>query len=159
MSQVDQLISQGRALFQAKDYEACMAVLKNALGENPSSAEATWLMKEAQRQWEDQRSMEELEIYVENLKKEGMDLFDREEYEKCLNIFQFLVQLEPEDKKFREYLKLTQQMLLENIAKEEPLYSAEKGIEQLAIVPMTTRRTSLATDGSALPSQQFAWGG
>ena len=66
MSQVDQLISQGRALFQAKDYEACMAVLKNALGENPSSAEATWLMKEAQRQWEDQRSMEELEIYVEN---------------------------------------------------------------------------------------------
>ena len=48
-------------------------------------------MKEAQRQWEDQRSLEQLEIYVENLKKEAMDLFDKEHYEQCLGMFRFLV--------------------------------------------------------------------
>jgi hypothetical protein len=125
MPHLDQLLSQGRTYFQAKDYQACMTLISQVLSENPANAEAAWLMKEAQRQWEDQRSMEELEIYVENLKKEGMDLFDKEQYDQCLGIFRFLVQLEPENQMVRDYLKLSQQMFLETIESERPAVKSD----------------------------------
>ncbi|MSO22572.1 MAG: hypothetical protein EXQ58_04810, partial [Acidobacteria bacterium] len=75
MSNIEQLVLQTKTCFQAKDYETCMSLTGEALHMDPSNTEASWLMKEAQRQWEDQRSLEQLEIYVENLKKEAMDLF------------------------------------------------------------------------------------
>lgn len=115
MSHLDQLVSQGKSHFQAKNYEACMAVMKEVLSENPANTEAVWLMKEAQRQWEDQRSLEELEIYVENLKKEAMDLFDQEQFEQCLGMFRFLTELEPGNRTLQDYLKLSQQMFLETL--------------------------------------------
>ena len=84
MTPLDQLLSQGRSHFQSKDYQGCMNIVAQVLSDDPDNTEAAWLMKEAQRQWEEQRSMEEFEIYVENLKKEAMDLFDQEQYEQCL---------------------------------------------------------------------------
>jgi PEGA domain len=117
MFHIEQLVSQAKSSFQAKDYETCMAVASAALIEDASNAEAAWLKKEAQRQWEDQRSQEEFEIYVENLKKEARDLFDQEHYEQCVGIFKFLVELEPENHTLRDYLKLSQQMFLETITR------------------------------------------
>src|SRR5438093_2298644 len=115
MSYIYELLHQGKAYFQAKEYEACMIIMSEVLREDPANTEAAWLMKEAQRQWEEQRSLEEFEIYVENLKKEAMDLFDKECYEQCLGMFGFLVKVEPENHMLRDYLELSQQMVLEMI--------------------------------------------
>lgn len=124
MSQLSQLLNQGKTYFQAKNYEACVNSMNDVLSEEPSNAEAVWLMKEAQRQWEDQRSMEELEIYVENVKKEAMDLFDEGQYEQCLGMFRFLLELDPKNHMLRDYLKLSQQMFLETIETGTPASEA-----------------------------------
>jgi len=123
MSNVEELVLQAKVCFQAKDYETCMSLTDEALRADPGNTEATWLMKEAQRQWEDQRSIEQLEIYVENLKKEAMDLFDKEHYEQCLGMFRFLAELEPENHTLRDYVKLSQQMIVETIGSAEPTAS------------------------------------
>jgi hypothetical protein len=124
MSHVEQLVLQAKTCFQAKDYETCMSLTDEVLRADPGNTEASWLMKEAQRQWEDQRSIEQLEIYVENLKKEAMDLFDNEHYEQCLGMFRFLAELEPENHTLRDYVKLTQQMIVETIGPAAPPESA-----------------------------------
>jgi hypothetical protein len=118
MSNIEQLVLQAKTCFQVKDYETCMSLTDEALRSDPSNTEASWLMKEAQRQWEDQRSLEQLEIYVENLKKEAMDLFDKEHYEQCLGMFRFLSELEPENHTLRDYVRLSQQMFVETIGGE-----------------------------------------
>jgi hypothetical protein len=120
MSSIEQLVLQAKTCFQVKDYETCMSLTDEALRVDPSNTEASWLMKEAQRQWEDQRSLEQLEIYVENLKKEAMDLFDKELYEQCLGMFRFLSELEPENHTLRDYVKLSQQMFMETIGSGQP---------------------------------------
>lgn len=120
MSHVEQLVLQAKTCFQIKDYETCMSLTDEVLRADPGNTEASWLMKEAQRQWEDQRSIEQLEIYVENLKKEAMDLFDNEHYEQCLGMFRFLAELEPENHTLRDYVKLSQQMIVEAIGPVEP---------------------------------------
>ncbi|PYV44493.1 MAG: hypothetical protein DMG06_06250 [Acidobacteria bacterium] len=120
MSYIYELLHQGKAYFQAKEYEACMIIMSEVLREDPANTEAAWLMKEAQRQWEEQRSLEEFEIYVENLKKEAMDLFDQEQYEQCLGMFRFLLELEPDNHTLCNYLELSQQMFLEMIERRSP---------------------------------------
>ncbi|MGH9426677.1 MAG: PEGA domain-containing protein, partial [Terriglobia bacterium] len=125
MSNIDQLVLQAKTCFQAKDYETCMSLTDEALRADPSNTEASWLMKEAQRQWEDQRSLEQLEIYVENLKKEAMDLFDKEKYEQCLGMFRFLLELEPENHTLQDYVRLSQQMFVETIGSGEPTANEE----------------------------------
>jgi tetratricopeptide (TPR) repeat protein len=120
MSNIEQLVLQAKTCFQTKDYETCMSLTDEALRADPGNTEASWLMKEAQRQWEDQRSLEQLEIYVENLKKEAMDLFDQEHYEQCLGMFRFLSELEPENHTLRDYVRLSQQMFVETIGPGEP---------------------------------------
>ena len=120
MSSIEQLVFQAKTCFQAKDYEACLNLTDEALRADPGNTEAAWLRKEAQRQWEDQLSLEQLEIYVENLKKEAMDLFDQEQYEQCLGMFRFLSELEPDNHTLRDYVKLSQQMFVETIGPAEP---------------------------------------
>jgi tetratricopeptide (TPR) repeat protein len=124
MSNIEQLVLQAKTCFQIKDYETCMSLTDEALRADPDNTEASWLMKEAQRQWEDQRSLEQLEIYVENLKKEAMDLFDKERYEQCLGMFRFLSELEPENHTLRDYVRLSQQMFVETIGAVEPTSEA-----------------------------------
>jgi tetratricopeptide (TPR) repeat protein len=127
MSTIEQLVLEAKTSFQAKDYEACISLTDEALRADPGNKEASWLMKEAQRQWEDQRSLEQLEIYVENLKKEAMDLFDQEQYEQCLGMFRFLSELEPENHTLRDYVKLSQQMFVESIGSKELAVGGESG--------------------------------
>jgi PEGA domain len=125
MSNIEQLVLQAKTCFQAKDYETCMSLTDEALRVDRGNTEASWLMKEAQRQWEDQRSLEQLEIYVENLKKEAMDLFDKEHYEQCLGMFRFLSELEPENHTLRDYVRLSQQMFVETIGLGGPTANEE----------------------------------
>ena len=120
MSTVEQLVLQAKTCFQNKDYETCMSLAHEVLRADAGNTEASWLLKEAQRQWEDQRSLEQLEIYVENLKREAMDLFDKERYDQCLGMFRFLSELEPENHTLRDYLRLSQQMYVETIGSKEP---------------------------------------
>lgn len=137
MSNVELLVHQAKTRFQARDYEACMSLTDEVLRADPDNAEASWLLKEAQRQWEDQRSLEQLEIYVENLKKEAIDLFDKEQYEQCLGMFRFLSELEPDNRMLREYVKLSQQMFVESIG-PEPL-------------PLTREAVALPDSGGRRP--------
>lgn len=136
MSNIEQLVLQAKICFQTKDYETCMSLTDEVLRVDSSNTEASWLMKEAQRQWEDQRSLEQLEIYVENLKKEAMDLFDKEQYEQCLGMFRFLSELEPDNHTLRDYVRLSQQMFVETIrpgqatASEEGASSSDSGRKQ-----------------------------
>jgi len=136
MSNIEQLVLQAKTCFQVKDYETCISITDEALRVDPNNTEASWLMKEAQRQWEDQRSLEQLEIYVENLKKEAMDLFDKEHYEQCLGMFRFLSELEPDNHTLRDYVRLSQQMFVETIrpgeatANEEGVCSSDSGKKQ-----------------------------
>src|SRR5262245_62546232 len=109
MSNVEQLVLQARTSYQAKDYETCMSLTAEALRADPGNTEASWLMKEAQRQWEDQRSLEQLEIYAENLKKEAIDLFDKEHYEQCLGMLRFLSEIESENHNLHDYVNIIKQ--------------------------------------------------
>jgi hypothetical protein len=154
MSSIEQLVSQAKTCFQAKDYEACMTLTDEALRVDPGNTEATWLMKEAQRQWEDQRSLEQLEIYVENLKKEAMDLFDKEHYEQCLGMFRFLSELEPDNLKLREYVKLSQQMFVETIGSGDPPVvdqaDASSSDSQFQSIGLVSNKSDVDTSGALL---------
>ena len=83
MSQLNQLLSQGKSSLATKDYEACMAMMQEALQVAPENSEAVTCLEEAQRKLEDQRLEEELVIHIDNLKKEATDLFDQEKYREC----------------------------------------------------------------------------
>jgi tetratricopeptide (TPR) repeat protein len=162
MSNIEQLVLQAKTCFQIKDYETCMSLTDEALRADPGNTEASWLMKEAQRQWEDQRSLEQLEIYVENLKKEAMDLFDKERYEQCLGMFRFLSELEPENHTLRDYVRLSQQMFVETIGAVEP--TSEAGTSNAAAgekqseVPALSFRHLETQRPADLPPAPVPWG-
>ena len=145
MLSTEQLVLQAKSSYQAKDYETCMSLTNEALRADPGNTEAAWLMKEARRQWEDQRSLEQLEIYVENLKKEAMDLFDKEHYEQCLGMFRFLSELEPENHTLRDYVRLSQQMFVETIGSRAPT-ATEKDV--LSSDPSLTKASEAPALGS-----------
>jgi tetratricopeptide (TPR) repeat protein len=161
MSNIEQLVLQAKSCFQVKDYETCMSLTDEALRVDPGNTEASWLMKEAQRQWEDQRSLEQLEIYVENLKKEAMDLFDKEHYEQCLGMFRFLSELEPENHTLSDYVRLSQQMFVETIGAGDP--TNEAGTSNVAPderqpeVPALSSRPIETQSPTDLPPAPIPW--
>jgi hypothetical protein len=110
---LNELLRQGRASLENKDYEACVKLMNEALHEAPGNSEATSYLREARRKWEDQCLEEELVIHIEDLKKDAMDLFDRERYSDCVGIFKFLCELDPKNQTLLNYLELSQQKLLE----------------------------------------------
>ncbi|MEW5977859.1 MAG: hypothetical protein AB1898_18860 [Acidobacteriota bacterium] len=59
---------------------------------------------------EDGRMGEEFEVRLENLKYEAIKQFDREEYLDSLRTFQFLNQLEPDNRAVQDYLELCRQL-------------------------------------------------
>jgi tetratricopeptide (TPR) repeat protein len=161
MSNIEQLVLQAKTCFQVKDYETCMSLTDEALRVDPGNTEASWLMKEAQRQWEDQRSLEQLEIYVENLKKEAMDLFDKEHYEQCLGMFRFLSELEPENHTLSDYVRLSQQMFVETIGAADPTNEAGTSNaapdEKQSEVPALISRPIEMQSPTDLPPAPIPW--
>lgn len=113
MSQLNELLSQGKSSLASKDYEACMALMQEVLQVTPEHREAVTCLEEAQRKLEDQRLEEELVIHIDNLKKEAADLFDQEKYRECAGLFKFLCELEPKNRKLQDYLELSQEKVRE----------------------------------------------
>ena len=113
MSQLNQLLRQGKSSLATKDYETCMATMQEVLQVAPENPEAVSCFEEAQRKLEDQRLEEELVIHIDNLKKEATDLFDQEKYRECAGLFKFLCELEPNSRRLQDYLELSQEKVKE----------------------------------------------
>ena len=79
-----------------------------ALAEHPRTEDVRELAVECRRRLEEQHLQEELKIHIEDLKKEAMEQFDREQFEECAKTFAFLCQLDPNDREVQDYLKLSQ---------------------------------------------------
>jgi hypothetical protein len=74
---------------------------------------------------------EELEIHVENVKKEAMDSFDQQRYQESVGMFQFLCELEPHNRKLQDYLELSRQFVREaEAAREQTGQSLVPGLAQ-----------------------------
>ena len=113
MSELNDLLSQGRQSLANRDYESCMAVMSEVLHVAPENPEAVSCLEEAQRKLDDQRLEEELVIHLDNLKKEASDLFDQEKYRECGALFKFLCELEPKNRKLQDYFELSQEKVKE----------------------------------------------
>ena len=110
MSTFQDQITQARNLFSAGEFSACLELL---LPIESSSPEAAALALEARQQLAELKMLEELEIHLENMKKEAMDLFDREEYSASLEKFTVLSRQLPDDRMILDYLKLCREMTAE----------------------------------------------
>ena len=133
MSQLSELLSQGKSSLATKDYEACMAMMQEVLQVAPENREAVSCLEEAQRKLEDQRLEEELVIHIDNLKKEAADLFDQEKFRECAGLFKFLCELEPKNRKLQDYLELSQEKVKEI---EETEASAQRESQSQTDYPM-----------------------
>jgi hypothetical protein len=110
MSNFQDRITQAQNLFSAGNFSSCLELL---LPIESSSAEAAALAQETRRQMAELKTQEELEIHLENVKKEAMDLFDREEYSASLEKFTYLSGQLPDDRMILDYLKLCREMTAE----------------------------------------------
>ncbi len=110
MASQTNFLKQARILFDQEDYDACLNLLAPHLSQD---AEAADLAEEARRNLEELRSQEEWEVYLENLKKEAMDLFDQEKYSESQEKFAFLSRQKPEDKTVQDYVQLCHRILSE----------------------------------------------
>jgi tetratricopeptide (TPR) repeat protein len=128
MADLQRLLKEAEAYFEKKEYAACISMLEQIPEATP---EAAVLLENARRLWEEQRLSEEWEIHLANLKKEAMDLFDREEYSKSGEHFSYLARQLPEDRTIADYLALCRQMLGETADHFAPLPpSVDPGIEK-----------------------------
>jgi tetratricopeptide (TPR) repeat protein len=164
-SKSKQLIDECRQLFEAHDYDACIRLLQEVLGQDPGNPEASCLLNEVQRKWEDQRLEEELVIHIDNLKKEAMEHFDKAQYEECVGMFRFLCELEPQNRTLRDYLELSQQKAQElndgKTASEQSAAEKPFGGEKVALSPLTeqplnseTKSESTLTRGEGASSDK-----
>ncbi len=95
MTTTSEQVQQVKACFESKDHGLLKKIVEQA--SHPSG----------------QRVLEELEIQIENLKNEAIKQFDQERYSDCLKSFQFLCELEPQNRNFKDYLELSRQILAE----------------------------------------------
>ena len=108
---VGEYLSQGRLLLESNQYEACLELMTLALTEHPGTEAIHDIARECRRRLADQQLQEEMFVYLENVKKEAIDQFDREQFQECVKTFAFLSELEPDNRVLKEYLKLSQQQV------------------------------------------------
>src|SRR5262245_29587572 len=80
--------------------------------------------------------LDELEIQIEDLKNEAVRRFDKEEFEYCLQAFEFLSKLNPNDRSLRDYLDVCREVIGEGASAEtdaQPRLEAEASTENSAI--------------------------
>ncbi|HET6961465.1 MAG TPA: PEGA domain-containing protein [Terriglobia bacterium] len=140
ISQLNELLSQGKSSLATKDYETCMATMQEVLQVAPENPEAVSCLEEAQRKLEDQRLEEELVIHIDNLKKEATDLFDQEKYRECAGLFKFLCELEPNNRRLQDYLELSQEKVKE-IEEAEAAARFESQSQAYPAVELPSHRT------------------
>jgi len=100
-----------------RDHVALKKMMNLVSDAAPGRLEAGTNPDEAQGSQE-QRLREEFEIHIEDLKREAIKQFEQELYSVCLATFQFLCELEPENRTLRDYLKLSQEMVSEAVTEE-----------------------------------------
>jgi tetratricopeptide (TPR) repeat protein len=144
---LNDLLSQGKSHFENQEFEACLKMMNEALSLDPGNSEATGLLAETQKKLEDRRLEEELVIHIENLKKEAMDQFDKEQYRDCMRTFKFLCELEPKNRTLRDYLELSRQKVQE-MEDTEPKSGPARGS---GVSPETSLKASML--GSNPPAQ------
>src|SRR5262245_33574995 len=64
--------------------------------------------------------LEELEIQIDDLKTETVRRFDNEEFDCCLETFEFLSRVNPNDRMVKDYLELCKQFATEQTAEPNP---------------------------------------
>jgi len=64
--------------------------------------------------------LEELEIQIDDLKSETVRRFDNEEFDCCLETFEFLSRVNPNDRMVKDYLELCKQFATEQTAESNP---------------------------------------
>src|SRR5262245_8763958 len=64
--------------------------------------------------------LEELEIQIDDLKTETVRKFDNEEFDSCLETFEFLSRVNPNDRTLKDYLELCKQFATELTAEPPP---------------------------------------
>jgi tetratricopeptide (TPR) repeat protein len=62
--------------------------------------------------------LEELEIQIEDLKNEAVKRFDKEEFADCLETFEFLFKVNPNDHSLKDYLELCKECIQQQAASE-----------------------------------------
>jgi hypothetical protein len=92
---VGEYLSEGELLLQSNQYKACFELMTVALTEHPGTEAIHDLARECRRRLEDQQLQEEMFVYLENLKKETIEQFDRGQFQKCVKTFAFYVNLNP----------------------------------------------------------------
>ena len=150
---VDEYLSQGKILLQSNQYEACLKLMTLALAEHPDIEAIHNLARECRRHLEDQQLQEAMVVHLDNLKKEAMDQFDREQFAECVNTFAFLCELEPENQVLRDYLKLSQQQVLET--QRVALLDEDSAVQLTAINTMPIREAMATSADSATLSSEL----
>jgi len=77
--------------------------------------------------------LEELEIQIEDLKNEAVRRFDKEEFVYCLETFEFLFKVNPNDRSLKDYLELCKQCIQQQ-AVSEPNRVADSSTQNEASV-------------------------
>jgi hypothetical protein len=62
--------------------------------------------------------LEELEIQIEDLKNEAVKKFDKEEFAYCLEAFEFLFKVNPNDRSLNDYLELCKECVQQEAVSE-----------------------------------------
>jgi EAL domain-containing protein (putative c-di-GMP-specific phosphodiesterase class I) len=110
---IGQRYREGKRCFERGDFDQCRVLMGEILQHRPRHQQANWYWNESQRKQEEQRLKDELEIHLEDVKKDAMDRFDQECYGECQWIFSFLSELEPENHQWGQYLELSRQLVSE----------------------------------------------
>ena len=149
---VDEYVRQGKLLLQRNQYEACLELMTLTLTEHRGTEAIYDLARECRRHLEDQQLQEEMVVHLDNLKKEAMDQFDREQFKECVNTFAFLCELEPENQLLQDYLKLSQQQVLET--QRVALLDEDSAVRLTAINTMPIREAMATSADSATLSSE-----
>src|SRR5262249_1485807 len=94
--------------------------------------------------------LEELEIQIDDLKTETVRRFDNEEFDCCLETFEFLSRVNPNDRMVKDYLELCKQFATEQTA--EPNLPADvfgQDVAGTGVTPYENQQYHDAKDGNA----------
>jgi hypothetical protein len=94
--------------------------------------------------------MEELEIQIEDLKNEAVRRFDKEEFADCVETFEFLIKVNPNDRSLKDYLELCKECV-EQQAVSEP----HRVADSFAQIEVGVRAESSARQEGIEQSHEF----
>ena len=107
-SSPEEMIARAHALLEQREYAAAIEIAQGILELNPHHAGALSLIRQARRKEEDGKLEQELAAHNKALQQQAEEHFQTGEFEKCLGIYNFLCELDPQNVHFRAQLGLCQ---------------------------------------------------